>query len=144
MAERPTRGALSDAELEVLKALWESGPSTVRRVNEALVVLGKSWAYTTVLTLLRRLQAKGWAESDTSGHAHIFRASATRDELLRDQMRSLADQYCEGASTPLVLALVDGRDVSPAELERLRTLLDRLDRAEGDPSGGSKPSAGGP
>ena len=131
MAGNPTRPELSEAEWEVLQALWECGPGTVRSVNAELAGRGKSWAYTTVLTLLRRLQAKGWAESDTSGHAHLFRAAATRDEVLRERLRSLADQYCEGSPAPLVLALMDGRGLSPVDLQRLREVLDRLDDEAG-------------
>ncbi len=131
MGNQPERGALSDAEQEVLKALWEQGPGTVRQVRESLAGRGRPWAYTTVLTLLQRLHAKGWVQSDTGGAAHIFRAAASRDELLRDHLQSLADRYCEGESTPLVLALVQGQKLAPDEVVRLRRLLDELEGGDG-------------
>ncbi len=136
MDSKPTRPALSEAELEVMKVLWDEGPAPVRRVNEVLARRGRSWAYTTVLTLLQRLQAKGWVVSDTSGVAHVFRASGSRDEMLQDHLKTLADQLCEGEPAPLVLALVQGHRFSPEEIARFRLLLDRLeDEAEGEGGG---------
>lgn len=127
VGSKPTRVALSEAEREVLKALWDEGPGTVRQVNAVLSRRGRRWAYTTVQTLLQRLQAKGWAESDTEGPAHVYRASASRDDLLQDHLRTLADDLCNGAPAPLVLALVQGHRFSPEEIDRFRRLLDRLE-----------------
>lgn len=129
---KPSRPALSEAELEVLKVLWDEGPAPVRRVNEVLARRGRSWAYTTVLTLLQRLLSKGWVISDTSGVAHVFRASGSRDELLQDHLKTLADQLCEGEPAPLVLALVQGHRFSPEEIARFRRLLDRLETGDED------------
>ncbi len=134
MGKKPARGALSEAEREVLKALWDEGPGTVRQVNAVLSGRGRKWAYTTVQTLLQRLQAKGWVASDTSGPAHVFRASGSREEMLQDHLKTLADELCEGASAPLVLALVQGHRFTPEEIARFRRLLDRL---EGDGESGS-------
>lgn len=119
MGDRP---GLSEAEMEVLKALWAQGPGTVRRVNEALA--GRQWAYTTVLTLLQRLVAKGYVASETSGVAHVFRAAVTRDELLESRLKDTADELCDGSAVPLVLALVQGNRFSPEELAKFRRLLD--------------------
>lgn len=128
MPKRVERGALSDGELEVVKVLWDSGPSTVRRVNELLMRRGRRWAYTTVLTLLQRLQAKGWVEADTRGAAHVFAAAASREQWLTTQLQSLADQACEGESAPLVLALVHKGGFSPQQLAAFRALIDRLEK----------------
>lgn len=135
MENKPTRPALSEAELEVLKVLWDEGPAPVRRVNEILSRRGKNWAYTTVLTLLQRLQAKGWVVSDTSGVAHVFRASGSRDELLQDHLKTLADQLCEGEPAPLMLALVQGHRFSAEEIARFRRLLDRLETEDDGEAG---------
>lgn len=122
------RPGLSEAELEVLKALWTGGPGTVRQVNERLDGRGRRWAYTTVHTLLQRLQTKGWVESDTSGSAHIFRAAASRDEWLRQQLETLADRACEGASLPLMLALVHRGRFTAREISDFRKLLEQYER----------------
>ena len=72
--DRPGREPplLSEAESEVLSALWEHGPGTVRQVNEILERRGRKWAYTTVQTLLQRLEEKACVVRDTSGFAHLY------------------------------------------------------------------------
>lgn len=115
---------LSEAEREVLKALWEHGPGTVRQVNGLLGGRGRRWAYTTVQTLLQRLQAKGYAASAATGVAHVYRAAVTRDELVERRLRDTADELCDGSAAPLLLALVQGHEFSAEELSRFRRLLD--------------------
>ncbi len=115
----------SDGELEVLKTLWGEGPKTVRGVDEALRSRGVRRAYTTVQTLLNRLRDKGHVASESRGGALVYEASSTRDDLLRDRLRDLADQLCEGEPTPLVLTLVEANRFSDDEIARFRALLDQ-------------------
>jgi predicted transcriptional regulator len=119
--------AISETELAALKVLWEQGEGTVRQVQAILRRQGRKWAYTTVQTLLTRLEGKGYAESDKGGPAHVFRAVVSREELLRKRLGALADELCEGTASPLVLALVEGGRFTPAEIEQFRQLLDQLD-----------------
>ena len=128
------RSSITQTELDVLKVLWEKGPGTVRVVNERLHHQGRRWAYTTVLTLLQRLEAKGYATSDKSGMAHIFRPAVTRDKLLRQRLKDLANQLCEGTATPLVLALVEGQRFTAEEISQFRQLLDQLEGKKKSPS----------
>jgi BlaI family penicillinase repressor len=118
---------ISETELDVLKVLWEHGPATVRQVNAVLRRRGRRYAYTTVLTLLQRLEAKGHVRSDKGGVAHVFSAAVSRDGLLRRRLNELADELCDGTATPLVQALVEGNRLTPDDLEQLRRLLDQLD-----------------
>lgn len=118
------------AELEVLKVLWEHGPGTVREVNARLTQQGRSWAYTTVQTMLQRLEAKGYVRTDKGGSAHVFAAVVSRDRLLSRRLRDLADQFCDGTASPLVLALVEGTRFTPEEIQQLRQLLDQLEAPE--------------
>ena len=129
MASR--RLSVSDTELEVLKVLWESGPGTVREIYALLRRHGRTWAYNTVLTLLQRLETKGCVTSDKSGLAHIFKPAVSRDMLIRQHLRELTDQLCEGTPAPLVLALVEGHRFTADEIEQFRQLLDRLESKKG-------------
>jgi BlaI family penicillinase repressor len=115
--------SISAAEMEVLKLLWEQGPGTVREVRTALRQPGKRWAHNTVWTLLQRLEAKGYVVSDKGGWAHVFRAAVSRDDLLRQRLEELATELCQGASGPLVLALVEGGRCTPEEIEQFRKML---------------------
>ena len=129
------RASISETELDVLKVLWENGPGTVRAVNALLRRQGRRWAYTTVLTLLQRLEAKGYVTSDKSGLAHVFRPAVSRDNLLRQRLKDLANQLCEGTATPLVLALVEGQRFTAAEISQFRQLLDQLEGKKKSPPG---------
>jgi predicted transcriptional regulator len=115
---------LSESEREVLRALWDHGPATVREINAVLARRGRRWAYTTVATLLQRLGTKQYVASDPSVVPHVYRAAVSRDELLERRLKDAADELCDGRAAPLVLALVQGGRFSAEELARLRRLLD--------------------
>jgi predicted transcriptional regulator len=117
---------ISQSEREVLKALWERGPGTVREIGEALRRSGRRWAYTTVMTLLARLEAKGYVTSDKSGFAHVFQAAVSREGVVQQRLEALAEEFCDGEPGPLVLALVQGHRFSAKELAEFRQLIDDL------------------
>ncbi|HEY1860112.1 MAG TPA: BlaI/MecI/CopY family transcriptional regulator [Gemmataceae bacterium] len=126
MAARKTSGG-NTTELEVLKALWDHGPGTVRQIHAQLRADGCKAAYTTILTHLQRLEAKGYVVSDKRDVAHVFRAAVSRDRLLRRRLKDLANELCDGTAAPLLHALVEGRRFKPEEIERFRRLLDELE-----------------
>jgi BlaI family penicillinase repressor len=133
----PPHSSLGENELNLLKLLWEHGPGTVREINARSRRHGRRWAYTTVLTMLQRLEAKGFVTSDKGGVAHVFRPTVTRDKLLRQRLKDLANQLCGGTATPLVLALVEEQRFTPAEINQFRQMLDQLEgrksKGEGKP-----------
>lgn len=123
----PERLPMSDAEREVLQVLWDHGPNTVRSVLELLTEQGQEWSRSTVITLLQRLEKKGYVDSDKSRHAFVFRAIVSREEVMHARMADLAEELCEGDAVPLVLAFAERHKFSEAELKRLRELIDELD-----------------
>ena len=124
---KANRSSLSPSELDVMKVLWEEGPGTVREINARLGRRGRTWVYTTVQTLLGRLEGKGHVTSDKSGFAHIFRPTLSREALMQQGLAELAEQLCDGAAVPLVLALVQGQRFTAGEIEQFRALLDTLE-----------------
>lgn len=120
------RADISPAEMDVLRTLWDEGPGTVRDVGARLRPKKRKWAYTTIQTLLNRLEAKGYVKSDKKELAHVFRAVVSREHFLANRLRRLRDEVCDGTATPLVAALVRGHRFTPVELEELRRLLDEL------------------
>lgn len=128
------RAGLSDAERETLRALWDHGPGTVRQILGFLTEKGSRWAYSTVATLLRRLEAKGYAGSETVGGALVYRASLSREGLLERRLKDAAEELCDGAAAPLVLALVQGNRFTPEELDRIRGLIEDARKKPGGPS----------
>lgn len=118
---------LGSAELEVLKVLWDDGPGSVRAVLDALHSRGRQVAYTTVQTMLTRLEQKGFVRADKSGQAFVYRPAVTREAISRSRLRKLVDQLYDGAAGPLVLHLLETQRLSPQELSELQRLIERLD-----------------
>jgi predicted transcriptional regulator len=124
------RPPISETELEVLRVLWEHGPGSVRDVDAILRRQRRRWAYTTVQTLLSRLQAKGYVTSDKSDLAHVFHAAVTREDLIQQRLVDLADELCEGTASPLVHALVERHQFTAEEIDRFRKLLDTAEERQ--------------
>jgi len=116
------------AELAVLKTIWRDGPGTVRQLDDRLRTAGRQWAYTTLQTLLSRLESKGLVHVDRSSFAHVFAAAVSRDEFLNGRLSSLANDICDGTRLPLMLALVEAAEFSSEDIAQFRELLDKLDR----------------
>ncbi len=112
--------AITDAELTILKVLWDAGPATVR---ELLDRLGTDWAYTTVQTLVGRLVEKGHVRTDRRDLAHVFTATMARDELAQRRVEEVASSLLDGAMAPLVLRLVEQGRFTAAEIASFRALL---------------------
>ena len=125
---RPTT---SDAELQVLKVLWEQGPLAVREVLGRLQEQGQEWTRSTVITLLQRLERKGYVESDRSRFAFIFRALVSREDVIRSRMNDLAGELCDGEALPLVLAFAERHQFSPRDIARFRRMIDELETKRG-------------
>lgn len=111
-------------ELDVMAVLWEHGPSTVAEVRERI---DDQLAYTTVLTVLRTLEAKGHIEHEADGKAHRYAARVARAAAGKSAVGRIVDKIFGGSRELLLAQLVDGRGIDDAELKRLRKVLsDRL------------------
>jgi predicted transcriptional regulator len=119
---------LSNAERDVLQVLWELGSATVREIRRALQRRDRQWAPTTVNTLLTRLELKQYVVADRSEFAHRFRPLVSRDAIVQQHLQELADKYCNGQTTPLILALVESQSLSNDDVLQLRALLDQLEQ----------------
>jgi predicted transcriptional regulator len=114
------------AELEILRVLWQQGPSTVREVQERLEA-ERPTGYTTVLKLLQIMTDKGLVGRDESARAHVYAASAPEAQTQKQLVRDLVDRAFGGSASQLVLHALSGRKASPEELSRIRELLDQLE-----------------
>ena len=125
----PALPAMSDAEREVLKVLWDRGPLAVRDVLVRLTELGQEWTRSTVITLLQRLEKKGYVASDRSGYAFVFRPLVSREDEMHARLSNLAGELCDGEALPLVLAFAERHQFSAAELDKFRKMIDKLEPA---------------
>ncbi|MHC4990729.1 MAG: BlaI/MecI/CopY family transcriptional regulator [Planctomycetota bacterium] len=123
----PRLGDLGEAELEVLGTLWDLGPSTVREVMNSLHSAGRRLAYTTVLTVLSRLEQKRFVKSDKSGLAYVYRPRISRDRVSTSRLNAVLETFYGGAAGPLVLQLVREKKLSADEIAELQRLIEELD-----------------
>ncbi len=112
---------LTERELDVIAVLWERGSGTVAEVRAAL---HDELAYTTVLTVLRILEAKGHVRHEGEGRAHRYYALVPEHVARKGAVRQLVDRFFSGSPELLLTELVGDRDLSGADLRRLRRLLD--------------------
>ncbi|MFW5951250.1 MAG: BlaI/MecI/CopY family transcriptional regulator [Gemmatimonadota bacterium] len=118
----------TDRELDVMAVLWERGDATVAEVQDRL---SDELAYTTVLTVLRTLEEKGHVGHREEGRAYRYHPLVAREEAGATVLRRLLDRVFGGSAELLLTQLVSERDLSEAELERMRRLLDaRLEGGE--------------
>ena len=118
---KPTEG-----ELELLQILWEQGPSTVRKIHNALGD-DRTVGYTTTLKVLQKMLAKGLVRRDESTGIHIYipvlEAKQTQRQLAGDRR----DKGCGGSPVRLVVAALSAKRASPEELAEIRSLLDEME-----------------
>lgn len=117
-----------DAELAVLKLLWEKQPATVREIAERLYPKAEGSAQATVQKLLERLETRRCVKRRREGRVNVYAAIVSREDLLDHRLRDAADKLCAGSVAPLLTQLVDARRLSDEELRTLRELVERLDR----------------
>jgi BlaI family penicillinase repressor len=129
MARRPRD--VTDAELDVLRALWDVGPATIRVLTDRLYPSGGTSEYATVQKLLERLEAKGHVARRAEGRLNVFRATVRREDLVARRLRDTADDLCDGSLTPLITQLVGSGRLSREELQELRRVVDRASRRTG-------------
>jgi predicted transcriptional regulator len=115
--------APSERELEILKALWEIGPASVREVHERLCPRGEC-AFNTVQTLLRIMEDKGLVEHQAEGRTFIYSAKHSREQVTARFLHRVFD----GAVDQLVLSLLQAEDTSPEELKELERLIAKARR----------------
>jgi len=120
-APRPT-----DAELAILRVLWDRGPSTVREVHEALRDSQDS-GYTTVLKLLQIMTEKGLVDRDASQRAHVYVSRLGEHRTQRQLLRDLVDRAFGGSPAKLVLEALSASKASPQEMKEIRRLLDQME-----------------
>lgn len=110
---------LTDAEHRIMEILWQRGSATVAEVAEALA--GKDGtAYTTILTLMRIMRAKGYLSCRKEGRAHVFEPKVARDDAARKAVRQVLRKFFSGSPSELVLSFLRDEELSAEELDELK------------------------
>jgi BlaI family penicillinase repressor len=116
----------TEAELELLRILWEQGPSTVRAIHESLRE-AKGTGYTTTLKILQRMTEKGLVRRDETRRSHVYSAVRRAEQTQRQLVRNLLRAAFGGAPAKLVVQALSEETVSADELAEIRRLLDELE-----------------
>lgn len=122
------RPEITDAELAVMKCLWQHGRMTVRDLRTALYPSGSTAHYGTVQKLLERLQIKKYVKRDRNPWPFEFETRLTREEWIGHRLQATADKFCEGSLGSLLSPLVKG-NLNRDQLNTLRHLLDTAQSA---------------
>jgi predicted transcriptional regulator len=117
----------SDGETEILTVLWRLGPSTVRDVNR-FMSREKPIGYTTTLKLMQIMAQKGLVERDVSSRTHVYRPATSEAGMQEHLVRDLLQRVFAGSSEKLVMRALSAKEVSQAELKRIKKLIRKMER----------------
>jgi predicted transcriptional regulator len=123
---RKTSRTLTDAEHRIMEVVWRKGAATVADVTEEL---NDTSAYTTILTLMRILRAKGYLTCRKEGRAHVYSPKVDRETAARKAVKQLLTKFFAGSPGELVLSFLRDEELSAGELEELRK---KIEESSGD------------
>jgi BlaI family penicillinase repressor len=121
---------MTPAELRVMKALWELGHASVADVRAELARRGHEAAYTTVMTLLGRLAAKGAVAVDREREPFVYKPAHRRESVLRERLRAFLRDTFDGEASSLVLRLVEDEALSREQLRDIEKKIASADQAQ--------------
>jgi predicted transcriptional regulator len=119
---RPT-----DAELAILRVIWNLGSATVREIHEELLLEQPKTGYTTVLKLLQIMTDKGLVVRDESQRAHVYAPKESEQSTQRRLVRHLVDRAFDGSATALVMQALSTKKASAEELATIREMLEKIE-----------------
>ena len=116
----------TEVELQILRILWDDGPSIARHVHNQLQAT-KQTTYSTTVKMLAVMLEKGLVKRDESVSPQVYRAAVSRDSAGKRLVKELVDKVYDGAAMSLVLHALKGAHASPEELAEVRRLLDAME-----------------
>lgn len=120
MAKKAFR--LGDLQLRIMQVLWENGPQDVAAVQEGLGPQS-DLAYTTIATMLRKMEARGLVHHEQAGRKFIYQAAVRCEDVTKSMAEDIVDRLFEGSLSGMVSHLLNVRDISPDELDALEQLI---------------------
>ena len=121
------RHRLAELQLAIMQVLWKQGEATVGDVRDALEPK-RALAYTTVGTMLAKMEEKGQVRHRSDGRVNIYRSTVRRDQVSRSMVTDLADRLFHGDITQMVCHLLEGDRVTREDLSELRKLIRQKDQ----------------
>jgi len=122
---------LGETEMEVLHHVWDLGEATVADVRERILD-NREIAYTTVMTVLKKLADKGYLDFYKEGRSYVYHAAQQPDAVQHNLLQRLMDKVFHGSPTALVQTLVQRENLSDEERRELKSILNALDAQDAD------------
>jgi BlaI family penicillinase repressor len=113
---------LTDQELEIMKVVWERQTATVRDVYETLRERRKV-AYTTVMTMMKILEQKGYLTRKQMDRAYVYRPAQPKKKVIRAMVRDFVNRVFSGSAEPLLVHLIEDRGLTPEEIAEFKRLI---------------------
>src|SRR5262245_4169459 len=111
------RAPLTDLENEIMRVVWNSEPCSVEAVYE-VVSRTRDLKETTIRTLLRRLEQKGYLRHESEGRAYVYHATEPPRSLAARAVRQIIDRFCQGSVEELVSGMIDAKVLTKDEISR--------------------------
>ena len=118
IAMRPKYATLTPQELEIMKLVWQQGDATVRDIYEALLERRKI-AYTTVMTMMKILETKGYLKKRRQDRAFVYSPTQPKNQVIRGMIREFINRVFDGSAEPLLVHLVKSRRLRESELQKI-------------------------
>jgi predicted transcriptional regulator len=118
---------LAELQLAIMQVLWEQQEASVGNVRDALESL-RSLAYTTVGTMLAKMEAKGLVDHRSDGRVNVYRPVVKREQVRQSMMSDLTERLFQGDVSQMMCHLLDGESVTQEDLAELKRLIRRKER----------------
>jgi BlaI family transcriptional regulator, penicillinase repressor len=115
---------LGELQKAVMEIVWELGEASVNQVREKLA-RRRNLAYTTVLSVMQKLNKSGWLTHREEGRAYVYRPTKSRDEAGRSSLRQFINRVCAGDPIAMFQHLLDDQELSADDLAALRKMIDK-------------------
>jgi predicted transcriptional regulator len=120
---------LGKLELKIMNVVWDMGNATVHDVKETLGK-GRKPAYSTILTMMRKIEEKGYLAHDVDKRTFVYRATISREDVRQSILGDILDRVFEGSPAQLMSCLVDQNKISEKELEQIKKLIREAEEDE--------------
>ena len=124
---RPDSSQPTEVELQILRILWELGPSPVREIHQRMEA-EKGTNYSTTVKMLSIMLEKGLVKRTENTRPHVYRAAVSREKAGKRMLKDLIDKVYDGSAMSLVMQALSSKPASAEERDELRRLLDQLDK----------------
>ena len=122
---RPKHATLTPQELEIMKLVWQRDSATVRDIYEALLEQRKI-AYTTVMTMMKILETKGYLKKRRQNRAFVYRPVHPKNQIIGGMLREFIDRVFNGSAEPLLVHLVKTRKIRQEELQKIKRMIEEI------------------